>query len=164
MKAASSNKKKKPLKQLILVANGVNLDLLGRRQPEIYGYGTLHDLQTVLLAKLNELKMVGLGEGIDLDFFQSNHEAEYLEKVSSQSYLSMILNPGAWTHTSLALRDRLLALPCAFVEVHLSNPFVREDVRRHSLIGDLGLGVIAGFKLESYSLALDFLIRRLQRP
>ena len=163
MKAGLPKKGKNAAQQVILVANGVNLDLLGVRQPEIYGRQNLSDLQQILQARLLELQKFGLAKGCALDFYQSNCEAEYLEKISAKTYEGMILNPGAWTHTSIALRDRLLALARPFVEVHLSNPFVREEFRRHSLVGDLALGVIAGFQVESYCLALDFLIRRLHQ-
>lgn len=136
----------------VLVLNGPNLNLLGTREPEIYGATTLADIET---------KCRDLAGSLDLkiDFFQSNHEGELIDAIhqSAGRHNGIIFNAGAYTHTSVALHDALkgVALPC--VEVHLSNTFAREEFRHNSYISPVALGVICGFGITSYLLALQAL-------
>ena len=143
----------------ILIANGVNLDLLGKRPKGIYGSGTLQDLEKLLRSQLPSLE-ASLKTKIELSFFQSNEEAEYLNKIS-EKWDGALLNPGAWTHTSLALGDRLETLQLPFVEVHLSQLSKREDFRQQSFLSVHALGVVHGFGLDSYLLGLHGLMRQL---
>ncbi len=144
----------------ILIANGVNLDLLGSRPENIYGSKTLKNLEDFLedekifLEKIFEKK-------IHLIFFQSNNECAFLEKLSEQKWDGAVLNPAAWTHTSLALADRLEALQLKFVEVHLSQLAKRESFRHHSYSAKYALGVIYGFAFDSYALGLQALLRHI---
>lgn len=149
-----------PTRCRLLIANGVNLDLLGSREPHIYGHATLSDLAA--MSKTWEGDATQAGAPCQIDLFQTNDEAAYLAKISDPDYDGMILNPGAWTHTSLALRDRILALQTCFVEVHVSNTAAREEIRRKSLIADLAIGVIQGFGLQGYHFAVLALIARIQ--
>lgn len=137
----------------ILVASGVNLDLLGRRDPEIYGRATLADMETLLRAEAPA--------GTDLTFFQTNDEAAYLAKLG-EGWHGAVLNPGAWTHTSLALADRVVGLGLPFVEAHLSSLARREPFRHRSYTAAHALGVVQGFGIDSYLLALQGLVRRLR--
>lgn len=141
----------------IAVLNGPNLNLLGTREPEIYGRQTLADLEKDLRAEAGRL-------GVELEWKQTNHEGEFVELV--QGLLGRVdgalVNAGALTHTSLAIRDAFLAVRVPFVEVHLSNIFAREPERRHSRLADLALGVMAGFGAEGYRLALQALVSRLR--
>ena len=127
----------------ILIANGVNLDLLGTREPEIYG----HDNLDVLKKNLNK------SAGFTLEFFQSNSEEKFLEKITGP-WAGVVLNPGAWTHTSLALADRIRGLNFPFVEVHLSNIFARDKMRHESLTASACIGLVCGFGLNGYASAL----------
>ena len=131
----------------ILVANGVNLDLLGSREPEIYGVNTLEDMKNLLLANVS---------GVSFEFFQSNSESQFIEKISS-SYDGIILNPGAWTHTSIAILDRILAVEVPYIEVHISNIFSREDFRSKSYYSSSSLGVVSGLGIDSYLYAALYL-------
>ena len=141
----------------IAVLNGPNLNLLGTREPEIYGRQTLADLEKDLRAEAGRL-------GVELEWKQTNHEGEFVELV--QGLLGRVdgalVNAGALTHTSLAIRDAFLAVRVPFVEVHLSNIFAREPERQHSRLADLALGVMAGFGAEGYRLALQALVSRLR--
>ena len=136
----------------VLVLNGPNLNLLGTREPEIYGATTLADIET---------KCRDLAGSLDLeiDFVQSNHEGELIDTIhqSAGRHNGIVFNAGAYTHTSVALHDALkgVALPC--VEVHLSNTFAREEFRHNSYISPVALGVICGFGTTSYLLALQAL-------
>ncbi len=140
----------------ILIANGVNLDLLGKRQPEIYGFQTLKDLEAGLDRQKDNIASA-FGIKLDLSFFQSNDEAQYLKELS-KDWDGAILNPGAWTHTSLALADRVAGLELKFVELHISNLCRRESVRKTSYTAQHALGVVYGFGLGSYATALFGLV------
>ena len=141
----------------IAVLNGPNLNLLGTREPEIYGRQTLAELETDLRAEAGRL-------GVELDWQQTNHEGEFVELVQGLRGRAdgALVNAGAFTHTSLAIRDAFLAVQVPFVEVHLSNIFAREPERRHSRLADLAVGVMAGFGPEGYRLGLQALVSRLR--
>ena len=133
----------------ILVIHGPNLNLLGKREPDIYGTVTLADINSRLSGLASEL-------GVEVTFFQSNHEGELVQKVQEAmgAYQAIVINPGAYTHTSVALRDALAATGIATVEVHLSNIYKREDFRHHSYISGIAVGQITGFGPDSYLLGL----------
>jgi len=141
----------------ILVLNGPNLNLLGTREPEHYGHDTLDSIN----ARLNSLaKAAGHG----LQFFQSNAEHELVTRVQQALHdkvAFILINPAAFTHTSVALRDALAAAKIPFIEVHLSNVHAREDFRRHSYFSDLARGVISGLGAQGYELALAAAINQL---
>src|SRR5690606_8551657 len=142
---------------LILVLHGPNLNLLGTREPAIYGTTTLADINA-------RLGMQADAAGHRLQHCQSNAEHELIERVhrARQEGVDFILiNPGAFTHTSIALRDALLGVDIPFIEVHLSNVHAREAFRRHSYFSDVAVGVICGFGSQSYELALDAACSRL---
>jgi len=141
----------------ILVLHGPNLNLLGTREPEIYGRETLAEINR----QLTGLAQAG---GHELICFQSNAEHELIDRIqqSREERITLILfNPGAFTHTSIALRDALAAVAIPFIEVHLSNVHAREPFRRHSYLSDIAVGVICGFGADSYRLALEAAMRRL---
>jgi 3-dehydroquinate dehydratase-2 len=136
---------------LIFVLNGPNLNLLGVREPEVYGRDTLDDIAATLTARADEL-------GVTLDIRQSNHEGhliDWLHEARDTGAKAVVLNPGGYTHTSVALRDAVAAIGVPVIEVHLSNPQARESFRRRSLISGVAKGTIAGFGALSYVLALD---------
>ena len=139
----------------VLVLHGPNLNLLGQREPELYGHATLADID----AGLAELARA---EGAQLETLQSNHEGELIDRIQAArgSADAIIINPGGLTHTSVALRDALIAcdLPC--IEVHLSNIHAREEFRHRSLVSDVALGVICGLGPIGYQLALRALLDR----
>ena len=137
----------------IVVLNGPNLNLLGSREPALYGTATLGDVEASLRARAGEL-------GVHLEFVQSNHEGELVDLVQGLAARAdgAIINLGAYTHTSLALRDAFLAAPIPFVEVHLSNLFKREAARHQSVTADLAVGMITGFGASGYVLALNALV------
>lgn len=140
----------------ILVLHGPNLNLLGTREPEHYGRATLADIN-LALARLAE------AANVDLESFQSNHEGALIERIHAareQAVRAIIINPAAYTHTSVALRDALAAVAIPFIEVHLSNVHAREPFRQHSYFSDLALGVISGLGHEGYVLALEYLLNR----
>lgn len=142
----------------ILVLHGPNLNLLGVREPDLYGHDTLADINQGLATHAQSA-------GFELDWFQSNAEHELIGRVhqARDDRTALILcNAGAYTHTSIALRDAFAAVAIPFIEVHLSNVFSREPFRHHSHLSDLAIGVICGFGADSYRLALDAAIRRLQ--
>ena len=144
----------------VLIANGVNLDLLGQREPEFYGARGLGDLEAYLRKHAPPMaKQIGL-DGVDLQFFQSNNEAEFLSKISLPCD-GILINPAAWTHTSLALADRLKALGVPFVEVHISNIAGREAFRHHSYSAPHAAGVVYGLGFDSYMAGLWGLLSRL---
>ncbi|MDR2350268.1 MAG: type II 3-dehydroquinate dehydratase [Deltaproteobacteria bacterium] len=133
----------------ILVINGPNMNLLGKREPEIYGGVGLDEIAQSLRQKASSM-------GLFPDFFQSNAEGELIDKIQAAEtdYDGIVLNAGAYTHTSLAIRDAILAISKPVVEVHLSNPQAREGFRKHSFLAGAVKGVIAGFGPRSYELAL----------
>ena len=138
----------------IAVINGPNLDRLGKREPEIYGHATLADLERALR---NEF-----GTGAQLEFFQSNHEGALIDKIASLAdakFDGLVINGGAFTHTSVALRDALLGAHIPTVEVHISNIYKREDFRHKSLTAAACIAVITGLGLEGYHAAIRFLLR-----
>jgi 3-dehydroquinate dehydratase II len=140
----------------LAVLNGPNLNLLGEREPELYGRTTLADLEQLVRNEATAL-------GIELvEWRQSNHEGELVDAVQAWPGRvdTALVNAAAYTHTSLALRDALLAVRIPFIEIHLTNVFGREAERRHSLIADLAVGVIAGFGAASYLLGLRALAGR----
>ena len=142
----------------ILVINGPNLNLLGTREPEHYGRASLDEIN----ARLVELAKAA---GHRIDFFQSNAEHELVERVQralKDQVGFIILNPAAFTHTSIALRDALVAVRIPFIEVHLSNVHAREPFRKHSFFSDIALGVITGLGPSGYELALAAAIERLK--
>lgn len=139
----------------IAVINGVNLDRLGVREPQIYGAATLADLTQKLDARAAEL-------GVELVHFQSNHEGDVIDKIAELSDAGVrfgIINPAAWTHTSVALRDCIAGSEIKFVEVHISNIHARDDFRHKSLTAPACVGVIAGLGFEGYVAALDYLAK-----
>ena len=142
----------------ILVINGPNLNLLGTREPSLYGPATLDDIERAVQAQARTL-------GVTVAFAQSNHEGELVDMVQGLRGTAdgAIINLGAYTHTSLALRDAFLAVPIPFVEVHLSNLFKREEARHHSLTADLAVGMVTGFGALGYELALTALVGTLKR-
>jgi len=146
-------------KASILVIQGPNLNLLGTREPDVYGTTTLEDIHIRLgeLAKLNS---------IELDTFQSNHEGELIDRIQKAKLDGVdfiIINPGAFTHTSVALRDVLAGVAIPFTEVHLSNIHQREEFRKHSYLSDIATGVICGLGAIGYELALEAAIARLKK-
>lgn len=138
----------KEKKSRILVVHGPNLHLLGRREPHIYGRDTLTQIN-------KELKEKAKKEKVSLSVFQSNSEGEIVEKITKNTYDFLIINPAAYTHTSVALRDALLGVNKPAIEVHLSNIYKREEFRKKSLISDVVLGVISGLDKWGYFLALE---------
>lgn len=141
----------------ILVLNGPNLNLLGKREPHLYGSQTLADIECHLQQKASEL-------GVELACFQANGEQPLIERIHQafQQVDFIIINPAAFTHTSVALRDALLAVAIPFVEVHLSNVHSREPFRHHSYLSDVAKGVICGLGAKGYDYALDYAIHFLQ--
>lgn len=141
----------------IAVLNGPNLNLLGTREPEVYGRTTLAELEQLVRAEAE-------GLGVSLDWVQTNHEGELVEAVQALRgrVQGALINAAAFTHTSLAIRDAVLAVQVPFVEVHLSNIFAREPERRHSRLADLAVGIIAGFGPQGYLLGLRALVTRLR--
>ena len=141
----------------LLVLHGPNLNLLGSREPEVYGRDTLADIDARLAAQAQ-------AAGHQLSSFQSNAEHALIERVQqarAEGIDWILINPAAFTHTSIALRDALAAVAIPFIEVHLSNVHAREPFRRHSYLSDLAVGVICGFGANSYSLALEAALQRL---
>ena len=142
----------------LLVINGPNLNLLGSREPEIYGSDTLDDIN----AKLTELCEES---GHRIEFLQSNAEAEIIERVHQAKTTGIdfiILNPAAFTHTSIALRDALLGVEIPFIEVHLSNVHAREEFRKHSFLSDIAIGSVVGLGPIGYELALQAALARIE--
>ena len=143
----------------LLVLNGPNLNLLGEREPEVYGKTTLEEINT-------RLRQLAESRGHRVQCFQSNAEHELVEHVqqaAAQGVVFIILNPAAFTHTSVALRDALAASRIPFIEVHLSNVYAREPFRRHSFFSEIAQGVIAGLGPKGYELALSAAIERLSK-
>ncbi len=141
----------------ILVLHGPNLNLLGEREPEVYGRTTLAEIDT-------RLREIAAENGVSLESFQSNHEGALVDRIQAArgAYQGIVINPGGFTHTSVALRDALVASGLPIVEVHLSNIHAREPFRRTSLVSDIVLGQITGLGPIGYELALLALLDRLK--
>ncbi len=138
----------------ILVLNGPNLNLLGTREPDTYGHQTLDDIAQRLQA---------LAEGHELAFFQSNHEGALIDRIHQagrEGVDFILINPAAFTHTSIALRDALLGVAIPFIEIHLSNVHAREPFRHRSYLSDIAVGVISGLGAQGYELALAAALAR----
>jgi len=142
----------------ILVLNGPNLNLLGKRQPEIYGKATLPNIENQVRALAKEL-------GVEIDFRQSNSEAELVTWIQDAEgkFGALVINPAAYTHTSLAMRDAISAVGIPTVEIHLSNIHKREPFRHHSYIAEVAVGQIAGFGVNSYLLGLRAALGLIQK-
>ena len=142
----------------LLLLNGPNLNLLGQREPGIYGSGTLASIE-------DRLRQEATAAGAELECFQSNFEGALVERIHQAMGTSqgILINAGAYTHTSIALRDALLGVALPYVELHLSNTHVRESFRHRSLLADKAIGVVCGFGPMSYSLALQGLIQHLRQ-
>jgi 3-dehydroquinate dehydratase II len=146
-------------KASILVIQGPNLNLLGTREPEVYGKTTLEDIHQ----KLGDLAKA---QSVDLSTYQSNHEGELIDRIQKAKQDGVdfiIINPGAFTHTSVALRDVLAGVAIPFTEVHLSNIHRREEFRKHSYLSDIATGVICGLGAIGYELALQAAIARIPK-
>ena len=141
----------------IAVLSGPTLNLLGQREPELYGRTTLAEIETAVRA-------AATAADAEIDWIQSNHEGDLIEAIHAMRSRAdgALINAAALTHTSLALRDALLAVRVPFVEVHLTNIFAREPERRRSLLADLAIGVVCGFGARSYLLGLDALLATLR--
>jgi 3-dehydroquinate dehydratase-2 len=142
------------MKKRILIANGVNLDLLGAREEKLYGTFTLVDLEAHLVDFVKKCSASFGCAAADLEFYQSNNEADFIEKCAETGYDSRVINAGAWTHTSLALADRLASAKVKYVEVHISNVHAREPFRHHSYLSAKAKGVVCGLGMQSYTAAL----------
>ena len=142
---------------LIAVLNGPNLNLLGQREPEVYGRTTLDEIEKMV-------RDAARTHGADIEWVQTNHEGQLVDAVQGLRGRvdGALINAAALTHSSLALRDAMLAVRVPFVELHLSNIFAREPERRHSVIADVAIGLVAGFGAQSYLLALQALVGRLR--
>tara|TARA_B100001142_G_scaffold123736_3_gene125626 strand:+ start:16847 stop:17278 length:432 start_codon:yes stop_codon:yes gene_type:complete len=136
----------------ILFLNGPNLNMLGEREESLYGQLTLNEINSLIQKKADKMN-------IQVDFFQSNEEGKIVSRIQESSGLVdyIVINPAAFTHTSIAIRDALLAVKARFIEVHLSNIFSREDFRQNSYVSSIALGVISGFGHQGYLMALDAL-------
>jgi 3-dehydroquinate dehydratase-2 len=142
----------------LLVLNGPNLNLLGTREPAVYGATTLADVEASLVA-------MARAHEVQISCFQSNHEGALIDRIHQarlESVDAIVINPGGLTHTSVALRDALSGVAIPFVEVHISNIHKREAFRHHSYLSDVAIGVVAGLGTQGYALALQFLIDRVR--
>jgi len=142
----------------LLLLNGPNLNLLGRREPHLYGSTSLADIEKAVAEDAR-------AAGHHLDAFQTNSEAALVDRIQQSAGQTdfILLNPGALTHTSVALRDALLAVGIPFIEIHLSNVYAREEFRRHSYVSDVAVGVITGLGALGYQLALQAACAQLAR-
>ncbi len=160
MNASSSSSR--TLTRKVLLINGANLNLLGKREPDIYGHTTLADIEATLMATAAK-------HDIELICVQSNHEGQLVDSIQQHGLLAdatlqvdaIIINPAAFTHTSVALRDALLATQKPFIEVHLSNVHSREAFRQHSYLSDVAVGVICGLGHLGYQMALEYWLTHL---
>ena len=146
-------------KDTLLILQGPNLNLLGERETEIYGTDTLDSLHL-------KLEEVGKNLGVRMDYFQSNHEGRIVDRIQQarlEPVAGIIINPGAFTHTSVAIRDALLGVNIPFIEVHISNIHSRESFRQHSYLSDIASGVILGLGTGGYRLAMEALVSMLVR-
>lgn len=137
----------------VLVLEGPNLNLVGTREPEIYGYETLDEIHAGIAARAAEL-------GLTVDFFQSNHEGALIDRLHERDFDVAIVNAGGLTHTSVSLRDALLAVHRPFIEVHLSDPSTRESFRHVNYLHDIAVTSIVGWGARGYHLALDVIVER----
>lgn len=156
-KATSPGPEKAKAAARLLVLHGPNLNLLGTREPNHYGQTTLADINLALARRAE-------AAGVELESFQSNHEGALIERVHAareQGVRYIIINPAAYTHTSVALRDAMAAVGIPFIEVHLSNVHARESFRHRSYFSDLAVGVISGLGSEGYLLALEYVLSKL---
>ena len=142
----------------ILVLHGPNLNLLGTREPEIYGYTTLDDINTMIAARAAEA-------GIETAFYQSNHEGDLVDAIqqANHKFAFIIFNAAAFTHYSIAIRDAIAAIDVPVIEVHLSNIHQREEIRQTSVLAPVAMGQICGLGVESYLAALEAIIYKLNR-
>jgi len=140
----------------ILVLHGPNLNLLGTREPELYGTDTLEDINSRLQAQVE-------ASGHEFEAFQSNAEHELIDKIheAKGSVSFIVINPGAYTHTSIALRDAFLGVSIPFIEIHLSNVHSREDFRQRSLLSDIAVGVITGLGSQGYQMAIESALKKI---
>lgn len=146
------------MSQSFLVIHGPNLNLLGSREPEVYGSSTLETVNEMLSRRATE-------SGVSISFFQSNHEGAIVDRIQqakNEGVTGVIINPGAYTHTSIAIRDAISGTGLAVVEVHISNVHAREEFRKHSYIAPVSVGQIAGLGIDSYRLALEFFLGRIK--
>ena len=143
----------------VLVIHGPNLNMLGKREPEIYGETTLDEINS-------DLKNLGTKLGISVEAFQSNHEGVIVEKIheAAATQQGIIINPAAYTHTSIAIRDALLALDIPIIEIHISNIYKREPFRQKSMISDVAAAQITGLGIKGYRIALKALAEMIQGP
>ncbi len=140
----------------ILVLNGPNLNLLGSREPEVYGTDTLEDIE-------KNLNSIAKEHNVNINFYQSNSENELIDKLHAaklEKIDAIIINPGAFTHTSIALRDAFLGVNIPFIEVHISNIYKREEFRKKSFLSDISEGLITGLGVNGYEFALLSIIKR----
>ncbi len=143
----------------ILVINGPNLNMLGKREVAVYGRSSLGDIESMVMEKASEL-------GVDVLFYQSNHEGEIIDRIQvakDEGVDAMVMNPGGYTHSSVAIRDAILAVDIPFVEVHITNVASREAFRKNSMFSDIALGTISGLGPFGYVLALEALVDRYGR-
>ena len=141
----------------ILLLNGPNLNLLGSREPEVYGSTTLADVEQAAMAQARVAK-------VELNYFQSNHEGALIDRIHAaklEGVDAIIINPAGYTHTSVALRDALSGVAIPFIEVHISNVHQRETFRHHSYLSGIAKGVICGLGIDGYQMAIDFAIRKI---
>ncbi len=141
----------------LLLINGPNLNLLGSREPATYGRRSLAEVETAVVAQARTA-------GHELMCFQSNAEHELIDRIHvarAEGVAFMVINPGAYTHTSIALRDALLGVAIPFIEVHISNIYAREAFRQHSYLSDIAVGIISGLGVSGYQLAIDAISERL---
>lgn len=143
------------MEKVISVINGPNLNLLGTREPQIYGTTTLNDIE-------NELNSRASQAGVKIEAFQSNEEGKIVKEIHRVLDIcsGLIINPGAYTHTSIAIRDALAMAKFPIIEVHLSNIYRREEFRKHSYVSGVATGIISGLGAQGYTLALDYLLKQ----
>ena len=143
----------------ILVIHGPNLNFLGKREPKIYGNVSLDDLNSFILSEASRIN-----SDINISFYQSNSEGEIVSHIQDayKKFDGLIINPAAYTHTSVAIRDAILSTGVPVVEVHISNIYKREEFRQKSFISDISIGVVSGFGINSYSLGLIGLVEYLE--
>ncbi|AMR79804.1 type II 3-dehydroquinate dehydratase [Cupriavidus nantongensis] len=157
---ASRSIRRSPRYRKVLVLHGPNLNLLGTREPETYGHTTLADIDAALAERAAKA-------GAALETFQSNHEGALVDRIHAaraEGVEFIIINPAAYTHTSVALRDALAGVAIPFIEVHLSNVHRRESFRHHSYFSDVAVGVVCGLGWQGYLLALDYVLGQEQPP